>query len=109
MDGITLIIIGMGIVTYATRSLVLSFNFEMAKNLELFLSFVPFSILSALIFPSILVPGRDLDLGVSNHYLLAGAVSIAIAYFSRKAVVTVIIGLAFMILVKAITLHGISF
>jgi branched-subunit amino acid transport protein len=109
MDEITLIIIAMGVVTYATRSLMLSFNFQMAKNLELFLSFVPFSILSALIFPSILVPGRDLDLSVSNHYLLAGAVSIAVAYLSKKAVVTVIIGLAFMILIKAITIHGMLF
>lgn len=109
MDGITLVIIGMGIVTYATRSLMLSINFKIPKNLELFLSFVPFSILSALIFPTLLVPGRDLDISISNHHLLAGIVAVAVAYFSRKAVVTVIIGLAFMILLKAITLHGISF
>ncbi|MEN6467250.1 MAG: AzlD domain-containing protein [Syntrophaceae bacterium] len=109
MDQITLVIIGMGIVTYATRSLMLSMNFKIAKNLELFLSFVPFSILSALIFPTLLVPGKDLDLSISNHHLLAGIVAIAVAYFSRKAVVTVIIGLAFMLLVKAITLNGIFF
>lgn len=109
MDQITLIIIGMGIVTYATRSLMLSFNFKVAKNLELFLSFVPYSILSALIFPTLLVPGKELDLSFSNHYLLAGIISVAVAHFSRKAAITVIIGLAFMILVKAITLNGISF
>jgi len=109
MDQITLVIIGMGIVTYATRSLMLSMNFKIAKNLELFLSFVPFSILSALIFPTLLVPGKDLDLSISNHHLLAGIVAIAVAYFSRKAAVTVIIGLAFMLLVKAITLNGIFF
>jgi branched-subunit amino acid transport protein len=109
MDQVTLIIVGMGIVTYATRCLMLSLNFKIPDDLQLFLSFVPFSILSALIFPSLLVPGKNFDLSVSNHHLLAGIVSIAVAYFSRRAWVTVIIGLAFMILVKAITLNGIFF
>jgi len=109
MDEITLVIIGMGVITYATRSVMLGLNFKMAGDLELFLSYVPFSILSALIFPTILVPGGGLDLSVSNHHLLAGIVAIAVASYSRKAVITVIIGLAFMILVKAITLNGISF
>ncbi len=109
MDQITLIIIGMGIVTYVTRCLMLSVDFKIPDNLKLFLSFVPFSILSALIFPTLLVPGNALDLSLSNHHLLAGIVAIAVAFFSRKAALTVIIGLAFMILVKAITLHGISF
>lgn len=109
MDQVIIIIIGMGIVTYATRCLMLSLDFKIPDNLRLFLSFVPFSILSALIFPTLFVPGKDLDLSLSNHHLLAGIVSIAVAYFSRRAWVTVIIGLAFMILVKAITLNGIFF
>ncbi len=109
MDQVTLIVIGMGIVTYATRCLMLSVDFKIPDNLQLFLSFVPFSILSALIFPTLLVPGKELDLGFSNHHLLAGVVAMGVAFFSRNAVVTVIIGLAFMLLIKAITLNGISF
>ncbi|OPY85648.1 MAG: Branched-chain amino acid transport protein (AzlD) [Smithella sp. PtaU1.Bin162] len=104
IDKVIIIIIGMGIVTYITRSIMLSLDFKITKNCQVFLSYIPFSILSALIFPCILVPGKELNTTLSNHYLIAGIISIFIALISKKAVVTVIFGVTIMIFIKALSL-----
>jgi branched-subunit amino acid transport protein len=56
LEKIYLIVIGMALVTYLPRVLPIIFlqNLKLPKKLQRFLSFIPYTILGALIFPGIL-------------------------------------------------------
>jgi branched-subunit amino acid transport protein len=84
-----------GLLTYGIR---LSFIFFVGKRevdprLSQALRFVPPAVLTAIIFPELLLPGGQLDFSLGNTRLLAGAVAILVAWRTRNTVLTIVIGM----------------
>jgi branched-subunit amino acid transport protein len=87
-----LIIVAMGIVTYATRALPLLTSWEQPpRPLERALRYMPQAIFAALIAPPVLMPsGTGLEMGSS---LWAGLIGASIAWRTRSIALTIIAGL----------------
>ena len=84
-----------GLLTYATR---LSFIFfvgerEIPLGLKQALKFVPPAVLTAIIFPELLLPNGQLDISLGNARLLAGFAAILVAWRTRNAVLTIVVGM----------------
>ncbi len=96
---ILLIILGMALVTFATRfSCVALFQKNgMPAWLERWLKHIPSAVLTALIVPALLLPKGQIDVSLGNHYLLAGIVAAVVAYKSRNIVATLLLGMGTML------------
>ncbi len=85
-----------GLVTFATR---LSFiamlgKVEVPPLLTRALRFVPASVLSAIIFPELLVRDGAVYLSLGNPRLLAGALAVVVALKTRSVAWTIASGMA---------------
>ena len=91
-----LIVIAMGVITYALRLSLLGVlgRLEVPPLLSRALRFVPAAVLSAIILPDLLQPGGKLNLSLGNLRLLAGLLAMAVAWRTRSVVLTVAVGLA---------------
>jgi branched-subunit amino acid transport protein len=90
-----LLILGMFAVTFGVRyvPLVLSGRITFSKKLERALRFVPVAVLTAITVPMVITPGGEWQLSVSNPYLIASIVSIAVAAWRRSVLLTIVVGL----------------
>jgi len=81
-----ILIVGMGAVTYAIRlSLILLLGrLRVPPLVQRGLRFVPPAVLSALIFPELLLPGGTLMLSLGNVRLLAGVLAGLVAWQSKN-------------------------
>lgn len=96
-----LIILGMGLVTYALRlSLIpLYGRGDVPPGVRRALRFVPPAVLTALAAPAIIRPDGVVNISVTNIHLMAGAVATFVAWKSRSAVLTIVVGMtAFWVL-----------
>lgn len=57
------------------------------------LRFVPPAVLSALIFPELLLPGGTLDLSLGNPRLLAGALAALVVWRTKNALLVIAVGM----------------
>lgn len=91
-----LTVIGMGIVTYATRIALIAGweQVEIPPLLQRGLQYVPPAVLSAIIFPEVLRPGGDFDLSLGNVRLLAGLLAAVIAWRTKNVLLTIGGGMA---------------
>ncbi len=91
-----------GILTYATRlSFILIFGQrDIPARLRQALRFVPPAVLTAIIFPEILIRGGRLDLSLSNEWLLAGTAAAIVAWFSKNVVATIVAGILVLVLLE---------
>jgi branched-subunit amino acid transport protein len=101
---IWLIIVIAGLVTFATR---LSFIFllDRIKVPDWFrhgLRFVPVAVLSAIILPELTSPNGVLNLSWRNPQLLAGAVAILVAWRTKNVILTIIAGMAALLVFQTI-------
>lgn len=99
-----LIIIGMGLITYAIRlsMIVMSGQFQIGDNIQRALRYVPPAVLSAIILPEMLQPGGTLDFSLGNERLLAGLIAIAVAWFTKNLLWTVVIGMVSLWILQAV-------
>jgi branched-subunit amino acid transport protein len=99
-----LIVIGMGLITYAIRlSLFLVLDWiTISPALRRGLHYVPTAVLSAIIFPEVLRPQGVLDLSLGNPRLLAALVAAAVAWRSRNVLWTIAAGMATLWLLQAL-------
>ena len=99
-----LTIIGMGVVTYLTRISVVALvgRRELPAWTERALRFVPVTVLPALVAPEMLRPGGGWDLGLGNARLIAGLAAILIAWRTRSALLTIVIGMGLFWLLGAL-------
>ncbi len=93
-----------GLVTFATR---LSFIFllDRIKVPDWFrhgLRFVPVAVLSAIILPELTNPNGTLFLSLRNPQLLAGAVAILVAWRTKNVILTIVAGMAALLIFQAI-------
>jgi branched-subunit amino acid transport protein len=100
-----LTIIGMGLATYLTRitMIVLVGRREVPGWAGRALRFVPVTVLPALVAPELLRPGGGWDFGLGNARLIAGLVAILVAWRTRSALLTIIIGMGLFWLMGALT------
>ena len=101
-QSLILIILGMAAVTYLPRFLPM-FVLTRMEIPELFiewLRYVPVAVLAALIAPGILTVGRELSLSWNNSYLMASIPAFFIAWRSRSMLLTVIVGMALVLLLQ---------
>ena len=100
-----LIIIGMGVITYAIRlsMIIMSGQIQLSDNLQRALRYVPPAVLSAIILPEMVQPGGTLDLSLGNERLLAGLLAILVAWFTRNMIWTVAVGMIALWILQALT------
>lgn len=95
---ILLTMLGMGAITFSIR-LSMFLLFERAPlppGLLRALRYVPAAVLSAIIFPEVLMPGGTLDLSLGNARLLAGVLAAVVAWRTRNVFLTVLVGMVVM-------------
>ena len=97
---IWVIIIIAGLLTFATR---MSFIFlmERVKMPDWFrrgLRFVPVAVLSAIILPELTRPEGALNLTWHNPQLFAGALAILVAWRTKSVILTIIAGMAALLI-----------
>lgn len=90
-----LLIAGMAIVTFATRYPVLAFLSRKTMPASIFraLKYVPLAVLSAIIFPAVLLREGELALGLENAPLFASLVAAVVAWRTRNLLLTILIGM----------------
>jgi branched-subunit amino acid transport protein len=98
---IWLIILGMTVVTYGVRLLPLTIVDENALPTwaRRGLTYVPIAVLSAIIAPSYIPSDGWLQYTIDAH-LVAGLAAIAVAWFSRSTILTIIVGMGVLILLS---------
>ena len=101
---IWLIMIIGGLITFGMRfSLIYLFGrFEIPDTMRRALHYVPPAVLSAIIFPELFYPNGNLDLAWTNTRLLAGFIAIAVAWFSKNTLVTIIVGMLALLILNLI-------
>jgi branched-subunit amino acid transport protein len=94
----------MGIITFLLRlALIISTeHFTMPERLQQGLQYVPAAVLSAIIFPELLMPGGTLDLSIGNARLLAGVLAIVVAWRTKNVLLTIAVGMVALWILQAL-------
>lgn len=101
---IWLIIIGMGVITYAIRvsPILLLERIDLNDTLRQGLRFVPAAVLSAIVFPELLMPEGTIDVSLGNARLLAGLLAALVAWRTKNVLFTIAIGMAALWILQAV-------
>lgn len=91
-----LLVAGMAAVTFAVRyiPLVITGRIDLPERAFRVLRYVPVAVLTAITVPAMLMPTGDLQIGPGNAYLVGGLAAIAAAWWSKKLLPTIVIGMA---------------
>ncbi|MFZ6773476.1 AzlD domain-containing protein [Undibacterium sp. SXout7W] len=92
----TLVILGMAVITVLIKAIffILGDRLVFPSWLNLALSFVPVTVLTAIITPMILAPhDQGLELHWRNPQLIASIVAVIVCIVSRKQMLTIVAGL----------------
>jgi branched-subunit amino acid transport protein len=91
-----------GILTYAIRlSFILFYGKKsMPPRLQRGLRFVPPAVLSAIIFPELLMREGELDLSFGNPRLLAGLLAALVAWRTKNVLLTIVVGMVVLLLLQ---------
>jgi branched chain amino acid efflux pump len=91
-----------GLITFGMRfSLIYLFGrFEVPETIRRALHYVPPAVLSAIVFPELLMPDGTLNLSLDNTRLLAGLIAILVAWSSKNTLITIIAGMLALFLLK---------
>ena len=102
-----LIILFMGLVTFALRLLpvILLERIEIPLRVRQALRFVPLAVLSAIIFPELLMRNGALDVSFGNTRLLAGALAALVAWRTKNVLLTIGVGMAALWILQAVMLR----
>jgi branched-subunit amino acid transport protein len=102
-----LTIIGMGIITFAIRLSLIALmgRVKVPLLVQRALRFVPPAVLSAIIFPELLVRNGAPDVSFSNARLLAGGLAALVAWRTRNVLLTIGVGMAALWILQAFVLR----
>ncbi|NLZ52845.1 MAG: AzlD domain-containing protein [Thermoanaerobacteraceae bacterium] len=94
------LVLAMGFVTYLPRMLpaTLLSKREIPEVFVKFLSFIPTAVLSALLFPGVLMVENKLNIGISNPLFFATILTFPLAYKTKNMFATVLLGMGIVIL-----------
>jgi branched-subunit amino acid transport protein len=101
---IWLLILIAGLLTFGTRlSLILMLHkIKVPGWFMRSLRFVPMAVLSAIIFPQLTTRNSVLDISWHNPQLFAGAIAILIAWRTRNVLLTILAGMAALLIFQAL-------
>lgn len=90
-----LLIVGMGLLTFALRLALIATlgRIQISDLLQQALKYVPPAVLSAIVLPELLLPGGRFDPTPGNERLLAGIVAVAVARLTRNVLATIAAGM----------------
>lgn len=93
-----------GVLTYLTRLsfIVLFGQRQFPAWLSRGLRYVPPAVLSAIIFPELLMPGGTLNIGWGNLRLFAGLAAALVAWRTRNVLLTIAVGMGVLYLLQAL-------
>lgn len=93
-----------GLLTYLTRLsfILLLGQWEIPDWLLRLLRYVPPAVLSAIIFPELLMPGGTFNLSPGNLRLVAGLVAGLVAWRTRNALLTIVTGMLVLLVLQAL-------
>ncbi len=99
-----LAVLAIGLATYAMRVVFLASRRLGAVHpvLQEALRFVPVAVLSALIFPALLLPAGALDITIGNSRLPSGILAALVAWRTGSALATVGAGLGALWILQAV-------
>lgn len=91
-----------GLLTFGIRfSLIYLFGkVEIPDTMRRALHYVPPAVLSAIVFPELLIRNNVFDFSLTNVRLLAGIIAIITAWFSRNTLITILVGMAALFLLQ---------
>jgi branched-subunit amino acid transport protein len=91
-----LIIILGGLITFAIRLSFILFwgRLNVPDWLQCALRFVPPAVLTAIIFPELLIREGSLDVSMTNPRLVAGAIAILVGLKTKNMILTILVGMA---------------
>ena len=91
-----------GLITFGMRfSFIYLFGrFHIPETVRRALHYVPPAVLSAIVFPELFLRDGALDLSPGNYRLLAGLVAVAVAWFSKNTLITIVAGMIALFLLR---------
>lgn len=101
---IWLTLITAGLLTFAIRlSFIVVFGGRpIPRVVHRALRFVPAAVLTAIILPDLLLPGKQLDLSLGNARLLAGLLAAVVAWRTRNILLTIVAGMGALWILNAL-------
>ena len=84
-----------GLITFGMRfSFIFLFGkFHIPETVRKALHYVPPAVLSAIVFPELFLSNGTLNLSIENHRLFAGLIAIAVAWYTKNTLITIIVGM----------------
>lgn len=91
-----------GLITFGMRfSFIYLFGrFHIPETLRRSLHYVPPAVLSAIIFPEILMNGNKLSISLGNERLLAGLAAVLVAWWTKNTLLTILAGMAVLLILQ---------
>jgi len=91
-----LVVIVAGVLTFLIRLSFISLpaNWEMPHWAQRALSFVPPAVMTAIVFPELLLRDGHLAVSLDNHRLIAGLIAIMVAWRFKTIMPTIVAGMA---------------
>jgi len=91
-----------GLITFGMRfSFIYLFGkYHIPETLRKALHYVPPAVLSALVFPELFLKNGMLDLSLGNYHLMAGLVAVAVAWFTKNTLITILAGMIALFLFR---------
>lgn len=101
-----LVMVGMGVVTFALRVSVIAFQDRLTlfPALTRALRFVPAAVLAAIVAPAVVYGDAGLDLSLGNERLLAALVAAFVAWWQKSLLLTLLAGMGAFWLLRAFVL-----
>jgi branched-subunit amino acid transport protein len=95
------VMIAGGLLTFGMRiSFIYLFGrFQIPEAVKRGLRFVPPAVLSAIVAPALLMPDGAIDISLGNFRLMAGAVAVLVAWRTRNTLLTILSGMAALLLI----------
>jgi branched-subunit amino acid transport protein len=102
---LALLILGMALVTYATRysMIVILGRWEVPRTVTLALTYVPTAAFAAIIAPEVLL--HQGEIALVNARFVAAVAAILVAALTRHILVTIAVGMGTLWLVQAFLIH----
>lgn len=93
-----------GLLTYLTRLSFIALSGKVAFPdwLQRSLRYIPTAVLSAIIFPELLIRSGELDLTISNDRLIAGLLAALVGWKTRNTLLTIVVGMVSLLVLQAI-------
>jgi branched-subunit amino acid transport protein len=91
-----------GLITFGMRfSFIFLFGkFHIPETVRRALHYVPPAVLSAIVFPELFLPNGTWNLSFANYRLLAGLVAVAVAWFTKNTLITILVGMLTLLLLQ---------